>query len=155
MESRKEIHERYIAKLEKHISLTKESARYSSDRFDILLISLSTSLLILSIGFIEKIIPDFQSVETALIRSSWLFFIISLISNLLSQVTGYYAHQYDIRVTKNLIRLERGKNIEGNQKSLEMLCNGLNKFTISLNLISLASLIIGIILLLLFISKHF
>ncbi|MBS4070363.1 MAG: hypothetical protein KGZ90_03495 [Algoriphagus sp.] len=154
MESRKEIHDRYINNLEKHISLAKESARYSSDRFDILLISLSTSSLILSIGFIEKIIPDLRLIDTSCLKTSWLLFVVSLISNLFSQVTGYYSNQYDIKVTKNLIKIERGKNIQGNQESLEKICSNLNLCTIILNILSLICLVSGIVILIYFISNQ-
>jgi hypothetical protein len=154
MESRKELHDRYINNLEKHISLAKESARYSSDRFDILLISLSTSSLILSIGFIEKVIPNLELLDTSCLKVSWLLFVISLVSNLFSQVTGYYANLYDIKVTKNLIKIERVKKIHGSQKFLEKVCDYLNFLTILLNIISLICFVTGIIILISFISNQ-
>tara|TARA_R110000850_G_scaffold50499_5_gene123855 strand:+ start:3931 stop:4308 length:378 start_codon:yes stop_codon:yes gene_type:complete len=91
MESRKEKHERYLDKLERHISFANDSTKYSSDRFDILLISLSTSALILSIGFVDKVIPNLYCVNTSLLKTLWLLFVITLVSNLASQVTGYYS----------------------------------------------------------------
>ncbi|WP_163378445.1 hypothetical protein [Cyclobacterium sp. SYSU L10401] len=154
MESRKDKHVRYLYKLEKHISLAKESSKYSSDRFDILLISLSTSALVLSIGFVEKVIPTLYSVNTTLLKISWLLFVVSLISNLKSQVTGYYSNEFEIKVTKNLIREERGKQLRGNQKKMETYCRNLNKLTLILNGISLCSLLIGIIILVLFFSNN-
>lgn len=154
MESRKEKNERYMNSLERHISLTKESVRYSSDRFDILLISLSTSALVLSIGFIEKIIPNLLAINTSLLKTSWLFFVIALISNLISQVSGYYANLYDIKVTKNMLRIERGNKTQGNQDSLEKKCKILNRLTLSLNGSSLLFIVFGIITLILFISNN-
>lgn len=154
MESRKDKHERYLDKLEKHISLAKESSKYSSDRFDILLISLSTSALILSIGFVDKVIPNLQCISTFLLKSAWLLFVVALVSNLTSQVTGYYSNHFDIRVTKNLIRDERGKQLKGNQKKLEAFCNILNSLTLIFNAVSLFSLVTGIIILVLFFSNN-
>lgn len=152
MESRKEKYERYLGNLEKHITSAKESSRYSTDRFDVLLISLSTSALILSIGFVEKIIPNLNSINTSSLKSSWLLFVIALISNLISQVTGYYANHYDIKFSKNLIRLERGFKLAGDQNKFEIYCKNLNNITLTLNGISLFSLITGIIILVLFFS---
>lgn len=154
MESRKEKHERYIEKLEKHISLAKDSARYSSDRFDILLISLSTSALVLSIGFVNKVIPNLIGINTFLLKTSWLLFVITLVSNLVSQVTGYFSNQFDVEVTRNLIREERGKQVVGNQKAKIKYCNFLDRLTLILNAISLFSLVFGIILLVLFFSRN-
>ena len=154
MESRKDKHERYIDKLEKHVSFAKESSRYSSDRFDILLISLSTSGLILSIGFVDEIIPNLKCIDSTLLKTSWLLFVIALVSNLTSQVSGYYANQYDIKVTRNLIREERGSNLIGSQKQFENYCSTLNGLTLLLNGVSLITLISGIITLVLFISNN-
>jgi len=154
MESRKDKHERYLEKLEKHISLAKESSIYSSDRFDILLISLSTSALVLSIGFVDKVIPNLGCIDTSLLKFSWLLFVITLISNLISQVSGFYANQYDIKVTRNLIRGKRGSKLKGDQKKLEKSCKNLNRLTLNLNGASLLSLITGIIILVLFFSNN-
>lgn len=155
MESRKDKHERYLDKLEKHISLAKESSKYSSDRFDILLISLSTSALILSIGFVDKIIPNLQCVNTSLLKLAWLLFVTALVSNLTSQVTGYFSNVFDIKVTTNLIRNERGKQLKGNQKKFEVFCKTLNSLTLILNALSLTSLVTGIVLMVLFFSNNF
>lgn len=141
-------------KLEKHVLSAKDSSKYSIDRFDILLISLSTSALILSIGFVEKVLPNIDKIDSSLLKLSWLLFVIVLISNLTSQVTAYYGNQYDIKVTKNLIREERGKPLKGNQIKLESQCKNLNRLTLIFNGISLFSLISGIIALVGFFSNN-
>src|SRR5690606_19632229 len=108
--------ERYLGNLEKHIERAQEAEKYSADRFDILLISLSSTALALSIGFVNNVVPDLKATDTSLLKTSWLLFVLTLISNLTSQVSGYYAHVYDIKTTRNIIREERGKNHKGNQK---------------------------------------
>jgi len=154
MESRKDIHDRYLSKLEKHVEFAKGSSKYSSDRFDILIISLATSLLILSIGFVKDVIPNFSNINTVILKISWLLFLIALVSNLISQVTGYYANKYDIKVTTNLIREERGKLMKGDQKILESACSCLNRTTLILNGLSLLCLISGIVTLVIFFSNN-
>lgn len=152
MESRKYKHDRYLNKLEKHIEKAKEASRYSSDRFDILLISLSTSALVLSIGFVKNIFPDLGCINTSMLKTSWLLFVLCLLSNLISQVSGYYAHQFDIKVNINKIRLERGNEPRGKQKRLKRNLNIFNNVTIWLNGFSLLFLLAGIIIIVLFFS---
>lgn len=154
MESRKDKHERYLNKLEKHVEFSKEASKYSSDRFDILLISLSTSALVLSIGFVKNVIPNLKEIDTSLLKTSWLLFVIALIANLISQVTGFYSHKYDIKVTINLIRDERGNLPKGDQRSFKFYCEILNKTTLTLNGISLLTLLSGVIVLVLFFSNN-
>lgn len=143
-----------MSKLEEHVRHAKESSKYSSDRFDILLISLSTSALVLSIGFVHKVIPDLSCVELFSLKFSWSLFVITLVSNLISQVTGYYANQKDIKITKNLIRQERGKKMKGKQEKLEKWCYRLNFITLTLNGLSLLCLISGTIALVVFFSNN-
>jgi hypothetical protein len=154
MESRRDKHERYLNKLEKHVEFSKEASKYSADRFDILLISLSTSALVLSIGFVKNVIPNIKEIDTSFLKTSWLLFVVALIANLTSQVTGLYSHKYDIKVTRNLIREERGKLPKGVQKNFEFYCEWLNKTTLTLNGISLLTLLSGIIILVLFFSNN-
>lgn len=154
MELQSEDKTRYISKLEKHIEQAKDSAKYSLDRFDILIISLSTSSLIFSIGFVKNIIPNLSDVNTTLLKFAWLFFLISLIANLLSQVSGYYANKYDIRITKNIIRGKRNKEMNGNQNLYNNICKYLNYTTIWLNGLSLIMLISGLIALIVFFHKY-
>jgi len=154
MEPDNEINERYISKLEKHIEIAKESSKYSLDRFDILIISLSTSALVLSIGFVKDVVPHLDKINTSLLKTAWLLFVVSLISNLISQVTGFYANSFDIRVTNNLVRKERGRSFKGKQNLFIRYCNILSNITTSLNGVSLFSLIGGIISLLIFFSIH-
>lgn len=145
--------ERYLSNLEKHIERAKEAQKYSADRFDILLISLSSTALALSIGFVNNVVPDLKATDTSLLKTSWLLFVVTLISNLTSQVSGYYAHVYDIKTTRNLIRAERGKNQKGNQKKFETYCSNLNNTTNVLNAISLLCLFGGIITIVSFFSR--
>ena len=99
METKWDKHKRYLDKLESHALHVKEAKRYSADRFDILLITLSTSSLALSIGFVKDIVPNYSCVDSALIKIAWSLFVITLVSNLISQVHTLYdsetkLHQY-------------------------------------------------------------
>jgi hypothetical protein len=152
METRQESQDRYIAILEKHLDSTKESVRYSSDRFDILIISLSTSALVLSIGFLKDIIKNFSSIDIICLKTSWFLFVVALLSNLISQVSGYFANRYEIKVTTSLIAQERGNSPDADFSKNEKLCKRLNYITQYLNLVSLLSFIFGVIFLVRFIT---
>lgn len=148
------VDERYISKLEKHIEDSQASAKYSSDRFDILIITISTSALIVSIGFIKNLIGDAVQLDTSLLKLSWLLFVLTIIANLISQLSAYYSHVYDCKVTRNLIRIERNKEIKGNQVRFEEICANLNKTTQMLNISSFITLCAAITILVIFYSKN-
>ncbi len=152
--TKKKIDEKYIEQLQTYVETTQKAVDYSIERFDILIISLATSGLILSIGFVKDIIKDFTKVDPILLKITWLLFATSLIMNLVSQVTGYYANILDLKVTKDLIRTEKGKKSKINVKRTECFHKILNSSTIVLNAGSLLGLIIGIVTLMIFISKY-
>ena len=154
MEPNKEINQKYIENLENHIISTKESVKYSLERFDILIISLATSALILSIGFVKDIVVNFECLNLTLLKISWLLFLVALITNLFSQVTGYFANNLEIKISKNLIKEEKGKPMKGNQVKLECKKVLIDNSTKILNGLSLLSLITGIIILVTFLSKN-
>lgn len=154
MESREYRHIRYLEKLEKHKEDAKSAMKYSSDRFDILIISLSSTSLILSISFIDRIINN-ASLDVLCLKLSWIAFAFSIISNLLSQVTGYITNNHEVEISTNLIRMERDKKMKGNLDKLCEMANILNDTTISLNILSLIALILGIISIINFLIINF
>lgn len=145
----------YIKKLEEYAESTKKSIDYSVERFDILIISLSTSGLILSIGFVKDILKNFEKINTSLLKDSWLLFTLALIMNLLSQVSGYYANLLDLKITNDIIDVKNGKTSFMNQTCAECKKSALNNCTQTLNGLSLLSLLVAIIVLIYFISNNF
>lgn len=153
-EKKKKINKRYINKLERFIEKSEETSKYSIERFDLLLISLSTTALVLSIGFVKDLIPNFKEIDTSCLKLSWLLLSLSLMLNLISQVTGYFANECSISVTKNIIKFERGKKESENQKTFIWWETFLSNTTMILNGICLFSFIIGSIILIKFISTN-
>jgi hypothetical protein len=147
--------EEYIKKLEEYAESTKKSIDYSVERFDILIISLSTSGLILSIGFVKDILKNFEKINTSLLKDSWLLFTLALIMNLLSQVSGYYANLLDLKITNDIISTLEGNVSEIDKERKDRKMSVLNKFTQFLNGGSLICLILAIIILINFISNNF
>lgn len=151
---KKEINTRYIDNLEKHIDTTKEAVKYSLERFDILIISLSSGGLVLSIGFVKDVIKDFKCVDPVFLKISWGLFALSLITNLLSQVTGYYANKFEIKISKNILRKQREKDEKGNQNRFLKLKGSYDFLTNFFNGLCLLSLIGAIVFLIIFINKY-
>lgn len=146
--------DRYIEKLETHIESTKEIVKYSLERFDILIISLSGGGLVLSISLVKDVIKNFDKIDHALLKLTWIFFGVSLVLNLFSQITAYYANKEEIKISKNLIRKKRKRPIRQNLTKLECIKSTLNFFTVTLNALCILSFVVAIILLIIFMNNN-
>ncbi|WP_309612824.1 hypothetical protein [Flavobacterium sp.] len=139
----------YVNKLNTHVDNAKLRAKYALERFDILIISLSSGGIALSATFFEK----FEDIDKLNVFWACIFFSVSLVINLLSQVNGYYANNYDIKYTVEEIRETEKKDFYKNYKVYDCFKNVFDVLTTLFNLISLLSFIVGIICLLLFINN--
>lgn len=155
VQGRTEEKKRYIENLELHLKSCKEAIDYSISRFDILIISLSSGALVFSMSFIKDIAGTNATQNISLLKISWGLFGSSLILNLLSQVTSYYANKYEIKITKRIIQKQRGKVTSSEESNLDAVKSVLNSFTLYFNSISLFALISGIIILIIFTSYNF
>ena len=125
------------------------------DRLDILVITLSSGGLVYSTTFIKDIINKNPLINSSFIKIAWALFGFSIISNLFSQVTGYYANKFEIKITKNIIREKQKKELKGNQMNYECIRKITDFLTHLLNGFSLIMLIIAIILLIFFVNTNF
>lgn len=144
-----EIDEKYITELKEYKKTAEVRLKYSIERFDILIISLSSGGLILAINLFS----NFKLAEKTLISYSWLFFSIALILNLISQLTGYLANKFDINCTDNLISEVERDLLSPDTEMNETLKSLSNLSTYFLNFFSLISLIAGIIILIYFVNN--
>lgn len=149
--AKKVAEEAYIERIRKYIDEAKEAIKYSIVRFDLLIISLSTGALILSIGYTKGAV---NLVQLPLIKTAWLVLVGCLVSNLISQVTGYYSNSYDVRVCENLVRKKKNKELKGNQDKYEKFCRRFKTTTLILNGISLVAFMGGLICLILFFNAN-
>lgn len=144
-----ELDEKYIIKLKDYKKSAEIRLKYSIERFDILIISLSSGGLVLGLNLYS----NFKSAEKDLINYAWICFSIALILNLVSQISGYFANKYDIMCTDNLIdeteRDEKIINVELNETIKKIS----NYITYILNIASLVCLITGIIQLTIFVNN--
>lgn len=154
MDDQGEPNNRYIEKMEKHSDNTRSNIHYSLERFDLLIISISTASLGFSMAFIKDIIPDLSAINLTLLKISWILFGIAIITNLFSQVTSYYANKFELLISRNLIRGKRGKEHIGNQHNYECKKSFLDVTTKILNWNSFICLIIGIVIFIIFVNKY-
>ena len=138
----------FIDKLEAHVVKAEAGVKYALDRFDILIISLSSGGLVLSLGILEK----FPYVDKSLVNLAWLFFSAGLISNLFSQITGYRANKIDIECTKIYIDEIKGNKPDGEHAKIDIVKDKYNFITYILNAISFICLTAAIILLIIFVN---
>ena len=143
--------DRAINNLEKHAEKAEKAAEYSIVRFDLLVISLSTGALLLSINYSRGLADH---IHIGYLKFSWLAFVVCIISNLLSQVTGYFGNIKDVSATKNIIRGKREKPYKGNQESLEAWCTRFKNATLWLNLASLITFMVGVTSLIVYFSSN-
>lgn len=135
-----------IERLEKHNENVSQSIKYSVDRFDILVISLSSGGIALCTTFAKDILEVFPCINIILLKLASVLFGFTIVLNLFSQVTAYYACKREFQAVKNLIRDIKGKPKQGNQSKLEKSKVGFNSTTHILNAICLFSLTTAIVL---------
>ena len=141
--------EQYIKSLKEYLISAEAKAKYSIERFDILIITLSSAGLALSSSFLDK----FENINKSHVYYACLFFAIALITNLLSQVTGYYANRNDIKCTNEEVKMLSNKTYIENYTKFDSYKKIFDFFTTSFNGASLTSFIVGIIFILIFIRN--
>ena len=134
-----------IERLEKHAENTAQSIKYSVERFDILIISLSSAGIALCASFAKDTLEICPCINTMLLKISSALFGIAIILNLFSQVTSYVACKNEIQAVKNIIREKKNKPMIGNQDAFEKNKGSFNTSTLILNFACLISLICAMI----------
>jgi len=142
--------EELIDRFEKHIEHTKAIRKYSIERFDLLIISLSTAAIGFSVVALKDLLPISRSCFL-LAKVSWLLFVISIIGNLVSQLLSFNASGLEIEVSTNRIRELKQKKSKINIEETDKLMQRQNKVIVILNYVCLASFITGLILILIFV----
>jgi len=141
---------KYIQKLEEHKISAKALVKYSLDRFDVLIISLSSGGLALSVSLYE----NFKDGDKMCINVAWIFFSSALIINLLSQITGYHANKLDIKCTSMVIEEVKGRVELDSHKKIDSKKEIFNKLTSLFNGLSFLSLTTAIVLVIFFINLN-
>lgn len=115
--------------------LVRKDRDYSAEQFDKQIVYISSGALVLTIGFVEKIVTITDATETDILIMSWILFVTSLMSILISHKTSIYAMDAEL---------------DGKDKRSE----NWDSFTELLNWLSVAALFTGIILFILFVINN-
>lgn len=132
---------KHIKNLKAYIASAEQRAKYSIERFDILIISLSSGGIALGVSLFEKFLPY----DHSYIFYGICFFSLALVINLSSQVTGFFANRYDIKYCLEEIKELEKKKFKTNYKIFDCLKKVFNFLTKLLNTTSVLSLIIAIV----------
>ncbi|MEP0266521.1 hypothetical protein [Dokdonia sp.] len=135
-----------------HLTNTRDRTNYALRRMDLLIISISGGGIFLIFQILKtqaagQIILD----STSLLKFSGLVFLLSIIANFASQITGYRANDFEEKYT-----IQQISNIEGNeidkcqQKIYDSKSIYYTKATNILNMVSTVLMFLGLILLVYF-----
>ncbi|MBA7545416.1 hypothetical protein ES705_37784 [subsurface metagenome] len=108
-----------------YLTILYETRRYSGEQFDKLIVYLSSGALVLTVGFVEKIIDLSKIDDLSLLYTSWTCFCSSLIIILISHMTSMHSIDFDIH-------------------EKEKISTGFNIATHILNWLSMITLLVGI-----------
>ena len=144
--------ENYIEKFESYFEKANSNLKYSIDKFDTMILSISCGGLIFSMGFLKYLLLDKKEIDFHYLKLSWILFTLTIIVNLISQMTGYYSSKYDIKIIKNIIRKSKEQPLEGNQNELIKKHNLFYTFTNIFNILCLLFFISAIIMFFIFMN---
>lgn len=154
-----DINKKIEAKKEKIASLKKDED-YAVEKFDTLIVSLSSGGLVFSVGFIKDVIKDFHKTDLLWLKFCWMCFAVALIGSLTSQVTGYYSNRYERRAERCKIRKLKGETEIDSTDIVTVICklekmsDRFNRCTLWLNGICLLGFSIAVGSLIFFIYSN-
>lgn len=148
-----------IKKKQDKITGLDKDEDYAVEKFDTLIVSLSSGGLVFSVGFVKDIIKNFKTVDLLWLKICWICFALALVGNIFSQVTGYFSNRYEKRALRTHIKILEDINIEQEKgsvlrrriKRFEMVSDKFDSSTTLLNAVCLFSFAIAVISLIYFI----
>jgi hypothetical protein len=139
---------KFLIELNEHLTRTKENKLYAVKRIDIVLITLSSAGIYFNFEFFKFVYSiNLHSDYLIYFFTPGILFGITIVLNILSHWTGYYANKNE-EVCSNLEKdsFQNKKDNLNEIKKLECKIETNNKWTARLNGISSITLISGILL---------
>ncbi len=141
-----------------HLNNTRDRTNYAIRRMDLLIISISGGSIFLIFQILKtQASGDINIENTTLLKLSGLVFLLAIIANFISQLTGYYANDNEEKYTLIEIKkieeeeTETEKEINDSmQKRYDSKVKSYNEFTNILNVISIGLMFLGLIFLVYF-----
>lgn len=142
-----------IEKLEKWINRRRKDVYYGQKQFDKLIVFLSGGSLVLTTGFVSNLVHISENTDTSFLKYSWIGFTLTLIIILFSHLSSSRANEIEIEMTREEIDFLKKCEKYSNTKLLRKERN-YNRLTIYLNWASVLSLLSGIIIFIIFMTKN-
>ena len=135
-----------------HLNNTKDRTNYSIRRMDLLVNTISGAGIYIIFETLREFKTGKIEVENSTILIwSGLILLLSIISNFISQVTGYHGNNNEEKyINEELKKIEGKKYNEELQKTYDCKVNAFNFWTDLLNVISIGFMLIGVVLLAVF-----
>jgi len=149
MKKRKEL--RYN-KWKDHLANTRELTNYSVKRMDLLIITISGAGIYIIFETLREFKTGNISIDNpSFLLASGIFFLISIASNFISQITGFKANSFEECFTMNVLDEMEGDKIDKDeQDDLNCKIKTFNKATTILNNLSVGLMFVGLVLLSIF-----
>jgi hypothetical protein len=149
----------YISALEKYADSLRANTFYSTQRIDLLIISVSGAGIYASIEFIKYINSityltfPLKSHYIMYFKITGLLFIASIATNFVSQLTSYFANNKNLESVIHEIQDSRSKSEDSKDliKKRRISAERYNDLTKKINLISPILMILGLVLMVVFI----
>lgn len=135
-----------------HLNNTRERTNYSIRRMDLLIISICGA----GIYIIFETLREFKTGKVEIDNSTLLMlcglcFLVAIISNFISQKTGYYSNDNEEKFISLELKKIQGKDIDNcEQEEYDRKVKKFDKATNLLNITSISLMLIGLILLAIF-----
>lgn len=135
-----------------YLNNTRERTNYSIRRMDLLVISISGA----GIYVIFETLREFKTGkipidDSVLLLISGLCFLIAIVSNFISQKTGYFSNDFEEKfIGLELLKIKGKKIDECSQNKFDKKVKKYDKITNVLNIVSILLMLIGLILLAIF-----
>jgi hypothetical protein len=91
---------KYIKKLKSWNKDREKDQLYAIEKYDTLIVTLSSGALVLTVGFVHDIVTITPCTDTTFLKLSWYSLITALIMSLLSHIASYRANKSVIKLTK-------------------------------------------------------
>jgi len=158
-EKKRSIDDLRIQRLLKYQEQTVSQINYSVQRFDLLIISISGAgiyLMFETLKFLKTPANHICSVNVILLKITGVLFMLAIIVNLISQLTGWHANSNEDKWINIEIKKKNKEEFDRHQyKSLNKKVSSLNCWTDILNYASAFLMFLGIALSIIFYWQNF
>jgi hypothetical protein len=135
-----------------HLNNTRERTNYSIRRMDLLIISICGAGIYVIFGTLKEFkVGNVKIEDSTLLLICGLCFLTAIISNFISQKTGFYSNDYEEKFISLELKKIQGKEIDScEQENYNKKVRDFNKATNILNITSIFLMFVGLVLLAIF-----